>query len=171
MKLLTTVIALFCFQFAISQAFYGKGDVKFQVGANFQNNATGIMASADFGLGDNISIGIASGYLLGVDKIRDIDGKKVPVAEFGDRIDLKGRFNAHLGNVINVDTRFDVYPGLNVGLKNFGAHLGMRYFFTHGFGLFTELNIPISKYNQDDLTPAEKLNNQVSVNAGLSFNI
>jgi len=169
MKLFTTIIALFCFQFAISQAFYGKGDVKFQVGANFQNNATGIMASADFGLGDNISVGIVSGYLLGVEKVRDASAGKNP--EFTDRFDLKGRFNAHLGNVINVDTRFDIYPGLNVGLKNFGAHLGMRYFFTHGFGLFTELNIPISKYNTDDLTPAEKLNNQVSVNAGLSFNI
>ena len=170
MKLFTTLIALFCLQFAIGQAYYGKGDIKFQVGANFQNNGTGIMGSLDFGLGDNISVGLSSAYLLGVDKVRNADGDKVPVADFKDRIDLKGRFNAHLGNVINVDTRFDLYPGLNVSMKNFGAHLGMRYFFTHGFGLFTELNVPISKYNTNDLTAAEKYNNQVSVNAGMSFN-
>jgi hypothetical protein len=29
----------------------------------------------------------------------------------------------------------DIYPGLDLGLKNFGAHLGF-YFFTEGFGLF-----------------------------------
>lgn len=171
MKIFTTIIALFCLQFAIGQAYYGRGDVKFQVGANFQNHGTGVMGSLDFGLGDNISLGFSSAYLLGVDKVRNADGDKVPFADFKDRIDVKGRFNAHLGNVINVDTRFDIYPGLNVSLKNFGAHLGMRYFFTHGLGLFTELNIPISKYNTDDLTPAEKLHNQISVNAGISFNI
>lgn len=171
MKIFTTIIALLCLQFAIGQAYYGRGDVKFQVGANFQDNGTGIMSSLDFGLGDNISIGFASGYLLGVTKVTMPDGSKEPFADFKDRFDIKGRFNAHLGNVINVDTRLDIYPGLNVSLKNFGAHLGLRYFFTHGFGLFTELNVPISKYNTDDLTPAEKLHNQVSLNAGLSFNI
>lgn len=171
MKIFTTVIALFCLQFALGQAYYGYGDVKLQLGANFQNQGTGIMGSMDFGLGDNISLGLSSTYLLGVDKVRNSEGKKVPFADFQDRFDLKGRFNAHLGNVINVDSRFDIYPGLNVSLKNFGAHLGLRYFFTHGFGLFTELNVPISKYNTDTLTAAEKLHNQVSVNAGLSFNI
>lgn len=171
MRISTTIIALFCLQFAIGQAYYGKGDVKFQVGANFQNNGTGVMGSLDYGLGDNISLGFSSTYLLGVDKVRNADGDKVPFANFKDRIDIKGRFNAHLGNVINVDTRFDIYPGLNVSMKNFGAHVGMRYFFTHGLGLFTELNIPISRYNTDDLTAAEKLHNQVSVNAGISFNI
>jgi len=171
MRLLTTIIAFFCLQFAIGQAYYGRGDVKFQVGANFQNNGTGIMGSLDFGLGDNISLGVSSTYLLGVKKVRNLEGEKEPFADFEDRFDIKGRFNAHLGNVINVDTRFDIYPGLNASMKNFGAHLGLRYFFTHGFGLFTELNVPISKYKTSALEPAEKLHNQVSLNAGLSFNI
>jgi hypothetical protein len=73
--------------------------------------------------------------------------------------------------VINVDEKLDVYPGLHVSLKNFGGHLGLRYFFTSGFGVFTELNIPLAKYKTGGLTNAEILHNQVSVNVGASFNI
>ncbi|AFL80850.1 hypothetical protein Aeqsu_1357 [Aequorivita sublithincola DSM 14238] len=171
MKTLVALLALLFFQFSFGQAYSGKGDVKFQVGANFQNNGTGIMGSLDFGLGENISVGVASAYLLGVEKVRDLEGNETPFAKFDDRFDLKARFNANLGNVINVDENFDIYPGLYASLKNFGGHLGARYFFTSGFGVFTEVSVPISKYNTDSLTPAEKLHNQVSVNVGASFNI
>jgi len=34
-----------------AQAFNGKGDTKFQVGASFQENGSGIVASYDKGLG------------------------------------------------------------------------------------------------------------------------
>lgn len=170
MKIFITLIAVFSLQLAIGQAYHGQGDVKFQVGANLQNNGTGIMASLDFGLGENISVGFASAYLLGIDKEWSYsEGKDVPFADFKDRFDLKARFNANLGNVINIDENFDVYPGLYASLKNFGGHLGARYFFSPGFGVFTELNVPISKYNTDILTKAEKLHNQVSVNLGVSF--
>ena len=169
MKTFLTFITIITFQLASAQAYHGKGDVKFQIGANFQNNGTGIMGSLDFGLGENISVGFASTYLLGIDKVRNSDGKEVPFADFKDRFDLKARFNANLGNVINVDDNFDVYPGLYVSMKNFGGHLGARYFFSPGFGVFSELNMPISKYNTDELNRAEKLNNQVSVNLGVSF--
>lgn len=171
MRTFATILAFLFFQFAFGQAYNGKGDVKFQVGANFQNNGTGIMGSLDFGMGENISLGLASSYLLGVDKVRNIDGNEEPIAKFKDRFDLKARFNANLGNVINIDENFDVYPGLYTSLKNFGAHLGVRYFFTSGFGVFTEVNMPIAKYDTGTLTAAEKLHNQVSVNLGASFNI
>lgn len=169
MKTILTFIAFFSLQLAIGQAYHGQGDIKFQVGANFQNNGSGIMGSLDFGLGDNISVGFASVYLLGIDKVRNSEGKEVPFADFKDRFDLKARFNANLGNVVNISDDFDVYPGLYVSLKNFGGHLGARYFFSPGFGLFTELNVPISKYNTDKLTKAEELHNQVSLNLGVSF--
>lgn len=171
MKLYTTLIALFCLQMAFGQAFYGRGDVIFQVGANLQQDGTGILGSLDYGIGDNISLGVSSAYLLGVPMERDFDGKKVPAADFKDRFDLKGRFNANIGNVLNIDDRLDVYPGLYVSLKNFGGHLGARYFFTHGFGIFGELNIPFSRYNTDVLTPAEKLHNRTSVNVGMAFGL
>ncbi len=171
MKKSAIFIAFLCAQLSFGQAFTGKGDVKFQIGANFQSNGTGIMGSLDFGVGENISLGIASAYLLGIDKITTIEGNEEPFAKFEDRFDLRARFNANLGNVINVDENFDVYPGLYASLKNFGGHLGARYFFTSGFGVFTEVSVPISKYNTDPLSPAEKLHNQASVNVGASFNI
>ncbi|MEM0517907.1 MULTISPECIES: DUF6646 family protein [Aequorivita] len=171
MKIAAIVFILLWVQVTFAQAYTGKGDVKFQIGANFQDNGTGIMGSVDFGVGENISLGLASTYLLGIDKIRNKSGEEEPFADFKDRFDFRARFNANLGNVINVDEYLDVYPGLYASLKNFGGHLGLRYFFTNGFGVFTEINIPISKYNTNMLTQAEKLHNQVSVSFGASFNI
>ena len=163
MKKLLFIAILLSITIVNSQAFIGKGDNKFQLGVNLQNNATGINASYDFGIGENISLGISSSYALGVNDIIN--------AEFIDRFDVRGRFNANLGNVINIDDNFDLYPGLSLGLRNFGGHLGVRYFFSSGFGLFTEFNTPIAKYKSGTLTPAEELNNQFTVNIGASFTL
>ncbi|TXE13135.1 hypothetical protein FUA26_04895 [Seonamhaeicola algicola] len=162
-KNIVLVVALLSVVFVNAQAFIGNTDNKFQVGANFQDNGTGINVTYDYGIGENISIGLASTYLLSVEEAID--------ADFGDRIDVRARFSANLGNVINVDENFDVYPGLSLGLKNFGGHLGLRYFFSSGFGIYSELNAPFAKYNSDTLTPAEKLHNQFTVSFGASFNI
>ncbi len=163
MKNLIFAIAVLSVLFVDAQAFTGKNDNKFQIGANFQNNGTGINVSYDYGFGENISMGFSSTYLLGVDDIID--------ADFADRLDVRARFNANLGNVINIDENFDIYPGLSLGLKNFGGHLGMRYFFSDGFGIYTELNTPFAKYKTGTLTPAETLHNQFTLNIGASFNI
>jgi len=163
MKGFTLITALLTTFLINAQAYSGKGDSKFQVGANFQDNTTGINVSFDRGLGENISIGISTTYALGIDE--DLD------ADFGDRFDLKARFNANLGNVLNINENFDLYPGLNLGLKNFGGHLGARYFFSEGFGIYTELNTPFAKFNTDKLTPAEKIHNQFNVNFGAVFNL
>jgi hypothetical protein len=146
-----------------AQSFNGKGDSKFQVGANLQKNASGINVAYDYGIGDNISIGISSTYLLGV--------KDELNADFGDRFDLKARFNANLGNVLKIDQNFDFYPGLSLGLKNFGGHLGLKYFFTSGFGVYSEFGFPLAKYKSDELTSAELLHNQSYFNIGASFNL
>jgi hypothetical protein len=163
MKNLFTILAFCSICLVQAQSFSGKGDKKVQVGANFQDNATSIFASLDFGLGDNISVGVSSTYALGINAIID--------KAFADRFDIKARFNANIGNVINIDENFDLYPGLNLGLKNFGTHLGVRYFFTDGFGVFSEINIPLAKYNTDNLTYTEKIHNQFSVSAGIVFNL
>ncbi|AJR02749.1 DUF6646 family protein [Siansivirga zeaxanthinifaciens] len=163
MKKLFFIIAILSVSLSFSQAFTGSGDNKFQVGANFQDGGTGLFVSYDFGIGENISLGLSSNYVLGLDN--NID------ANFDHRFDLRARFNANLGNVINIDENFDIYPGLSVGLKNFGGHLGARYFFTDGFGIFTELNTPFAKYKTEDLTPQEELHNQFSLNIGAVFNL
>ncbi|RBP34819.1 hypothetical protein DFR65_101719 [Oceanihabitans sediminis] len=176
MKNILAAIALFSVSFMHAQSFSGSGDQKVQIGANFQNNATGINVSYDYGLGENMSIGFTSSYALGIPselkEDRYVAGVKVQdKASFTDRFDLKARFNANIGNVLNIDENFDLYPGLNLGLKNFGSHLGARYFFSNGFGIYSELNLPIAKYNTDKLTAAEKIHNQFTVNAGVVFNL
>lgn len=92
------------------------------------------------------------------------EGKGNQKFQIGDRFDIKARFNANLGNVINADDNFDVYPGLST--KNFGGYLGFRYLFTDGFEVYTEL----AKYKE---TPIEAKNipNQFAVNLGAVFNL
>jgi len=148
--------------FANAQAYTGKEDNKIQVGAAFQNNATSIRASVDYGLGVNMSYGIASSYIL---NYANGNASDIP---FKDRIDIKARFNANLGDVLGLDKKMDIYPGLNLGLKNFGAHLGFRYFFSDGFGLYTEAEFPIARYNNNNNAG---FNNQFVVHVGASFNL
>jgi len=158
MKKIFTIVLLGAFCTINAQAFQGKGDTKFNLGMTIQDGGTGIVASTDFGLGENISLGILASYLLGGSNINDVP--------FEYRFDAKARFNANLGNVINVDPNFDLYPGLNIGLKNFGGHLGARYFFTEGFGVFSEFSVPIAKYDPDALSI---YNNGATFNIGASF--
>jgi len=165
MKKIITVALLFTIGLINAQAFKGNGDVKFDVGANIQDGGSGIRVSSDFGLGENMSFGFVTSYLLAVSK--DALGN---TPDFGDRIDVKGRFNANLGNVFQLDPKMDIYPGLDLGLRNFGAHLGFRYFFTEGFGIFTEAGIPIASYKSNPVG-FDKLNNQFVFNIGASFNL
>jgi outer membrane protein G len=159
-KILT--FGLLVASFAVSaQAFSGKGDNKFQIGANIQDHATGIMATYDRGIGENMSIGVQSTYLLNVDG---------DASKFEDEFDIKARFSANIGSVMSLPSNVDVYPGLNLGLRNFGAHAGVRYFFSDGFGLFTEVGFPIARYEKDPVG-YEDLNNQFQWNIGVSFNL
>ncbi|SHI84553.1 hypothetical protein SAMN05444337_0939 [Flavobacterium haoranii] len=147
-----------------AQVFTGKGDQKFQVGANIQDHGTGIMVTYDRGLGKNFSVGLVSSYLLGVEEVL---GEK---PDFEDRFDLKARFNANIADVFNIEEKVDIYPGLDLGLKNFGGHLGARYYFTDGFGVFSEMQFPIAKYDSD-VVGFEKYNNQFNFSIGASFNL
>ncbi len=162
-KIITLAIVLFV-GFANAQAYKGKGDVKGQVGATIQSGGSGIFVSSDFGIGENMSYGFTANYLLSTATILDIKPK------FEDRFDLKARFNANLGNVFKLDKSMDIYPGLDLGLRNFGAHLGFRYFFTDGFGVFAEAGNPIARYNSN-IDGFKNLNNQFTFNIGASFNL
>lgn len=165
MKKVFTLLLLSTVWLTNAQAFKGNGDVKGQVGLNLQDGGSGVFISSDFGIGENMSLGLTANYLLSV--ASDEFGN---TPEFGDRIDLKARFNANLGNVMQLDPKMDVYPGLDLGLRNFGAHLGFRYFFTDGFGLFSEAGFPIAKYDKN-ITEFDHLNNQFTFNIGASFNL
>lgn len=159
MKKIFIFAVLICTYVGNAQAFKGKGDTKLNLGLTVQDGGTGIVASTDFGLGENISLGLLASYLIGGNYIKDVP------ADY--RYDVKFRFNANLGNVINIDPNFDFYPGLNIGVKNFGGHLGARYFFSEGFGMFTEFSVPIAKYDTDAMS---RYNNGASFNIGAAFN-
>jgi hypothetical protein len=60
--------------------------------------------SSDFGIGENI-LGLTANYLLSVNE--DALGN---IPDFGQRVDLKARFNANLGNVLKLEPNMDVYP-------------------------------------------------------------
>jgi hypothetical protein len=158
MKKIITLLLVSSACFVNAQAYKGKGDIKGQVGLDVQSGGTGIFVSGDFGLGENMSYGFTGTYLL----------SKAVNAKFDDKVDIKARFNANLGNVFGLDKKMDVYPGLDLGLRNFGAHLGFRYFFTDGFGVFGEAGIPIAKY---DNKVTGLYNNQAVFNIGASFNL
>tara|TARA_R110000868_G_scaffold92579_1_gene256877 strand:- start:1879 stop:2376 length:498 start_codon:yes stop_codon:yes gene_type:complete len=162
-KLLIALVFVLAVASVNAQAFEGKEDMKFQIGTNFQENGTGIVVTYDYGLGENFSLGLSSSYVLGVAELIN--------ADFGDRIDFKARFNANLGSVFQLGDNVDIYPGLDLGLKNFGGHLGIRYFFSDGFGVFSEINAPLAKYKTETLTAAEKLHNQFVFSIGASFNL
>jgi hypothetical protein len=166
MKKVITLLLLSSVWLTNAQAFKGNGDVKGQVGFNIQDGGTGIFLSSDFGIGENMSLGLTTNYLLSVSTDKFGDNPS-----FGDRFDLKARFNANLGNVMQLDPKMDIYPGLDLGLKNFGAHLGFRYFFTEGFGLFGEAGVPIAKYDTNKTDFGHNLNNQFVFNIGASFNL
>ncbi|KUJ61137.1 hypothetical protein AR687_14490 [Flavobacteriaceae bacterium CRH] len=166
---------LFLVSFGLTQAqeaFTGKGDIKVNVGANLQDGGSGIQGSVDFGLGENFSFGFVTTYLLGVDNyygFYGVDYYNDRKPEFQDRFDAKARINANLSSVIGVK-ELDVYPGLSLGLHNFGGHVGGRYFFTDGFGVFTEVGFPIAKYGSNDGV-FDHLNNQATFSLGASFNL
>jgi hypothetical protein len=164
MKKVITLVALMSICFANAQAYKGKGDFKGQVGVNIQDGGTGINLSTDFGIGENMSYGFVASYLLSVDEVAGYKPK------FEDRADFKVRFNANLGDVLQLPKEIDVYPGLSLGTRNFGAHLGLRYFFTDGFGLFAEGGVPLAKYDSN-VQGFEYYNNQFVFNIGASFNL
>jgi hypothetical protein len=163
MKKILIPLLLIISSFASAQGYKGKGDVKFQVGANIQKWGSGISVSTDFGIGENMSYGFVASYLLNTNQ--DFGTPK-----FEDRFDVKARFNANLGNVFKIKNNADIYPGLDLGLHNFGAHLGGRYFFTKGFGVYSEIGFPIAKYNTSPIL-YENLNNQFVFTVGASFNL
>ena len=163
-KKIITIAAILLVSFANAQAYKGKGDIKAQVGMNIQDHGTGINVSADFGIGENMSYGFVASYLLSVEEAGGIK------PDFSDRADAKVRFNANLGNVFKLDKSMDIYPGLNLGTRNFGAHLGFRYFFTEGFGIYTEAGVPLARYDSD-VQGFDEYNNQFVFQIGASFNL
>ena len=159
------ILAILFTGIANGQVFTGKGDAKFQIGAHFQNKGNGIIATFDKGINQNMSFGVTSSYILGIEEVL---GEK---PNFDDRFDIRARFSANIADIFNIEDKFYIYPGLNVGIKNFGAHLGGRYYFTDAFGVYSEVQFPIAYYDNNPDNFFEKYNNQFNFSIGASFNL
>ncbi|AZB00639.1 hypothetical protein EG359_13865 [Chryseobacterium joostei] len=134
MKKLVFMMMIFFFgATANAQAWTGKGDQKVQLGLSAWGYGTGITGTYDYGLNKLISVGAGlNGYFSNY-KNNDKD----------NRVFVFGRLNFHLQEALNLPAKWDVYPGVDVGVvgKDFGigAHIGARYFFTERIGVFAEV--------------------------------
>lgn len=134
MKKLLIACALVLFgSGASAQAWAGRGDQKIQVGFNGWGYGTGITGTYDYGLSNILSIGAGANFFF------DHSDNKYEDDDFG----VFGRLNAHLQQPLGLPEQWDVYPGLDLGLLGksgtyFGAHLGVRYFFTDKIGVYLE---------------------------------
>ncbi|XOD68736.1 MAG: DUF6646 family protein [Flavobacteriales bacterium AspAUS03] len=111
-----------------AQAFQGRSDKKLQAGFTSYGYGIGLRGTFDYGLVSWVSIG--GGIEL----------------YFQDKnpFYLFTRANGHLGKILNLSKRFDIYPGISIGAVGsdklgIGAHLGVRYFFTPSLGTYIEL--------------------------------
>ncbi|MBQ0152172.1 MAG: hypothetical protein KBS61_04695 [Chryseobacterium sp.] len=132
-KLVFMMVAMLTGAFANAQAYTGKGDQKVNLGLNAYGYGTGITATYDYGLNQLISVGGgANAYFDGYkDNNKD------------NRVFVFGRVNFHLSEALELPAKFDLYPGVDLGVlgKDFGigAHIGVRYFFTDKIGVFAEV--------------------------------
>ncbi|AKH96260.1 MULTISPECIES: DUF6646 family protein [Elizabethkingia] len=134
-KVLFSIIGMFAIQMASAQAWNGQGDQKIQAGMNvWGKGGFGVKGSYDYGIADAISIGAGVGiYSEG----KTVDGNKKTA------ISVYARANYHLKDVLELPDKFDIYPGITMGVLgdtfDFGAHIGFRYFFTPTIGAFAEV--------------------------------
>ncbi|HBV15649.1 DUF6646 family protein [Chryseobacterium carnipullorum] len=132
-KLIFTFMVIFCGATANAQAYTGKGDQKIQLGLSAWGYGTGVTGTYDYGLNKLVSVGAGLNAYFGDYKDNDKD----------NRVFVFGRVNFHLQEALDLPAKWDIYPGVDVGVlgKDFGigAHIGARYFFTEKVGVFAEV--------------------------------
>ncbi|MGC4129516.1 MAG: hypothetical protein QM564_08120 [Bergeyella sp.] len=130
--LIAGVLVLFS-NFISAQAWSGSGDQKVQIGLSAWGNGTGITGTYDYGVSDMLSVG--GGANIYFSNYKDDDKN--------NNFFIFGRLNVHLQEALGLEDKWDIYPGLDVGvIRNtfeLGAHIGARYFFNDKFGAFVEL--------------------------------
>lgn len=128
--LLLSIASMLAMNTASAQAWNGKGDSKLQIGLSAYGHGTGLLATYDHGIANYLSLGLGGEFYFSNYKHNDAN------------IFLFGRLNLHLNPLLNLPPELDIYPGLKLGFYNgslgWGAHLGIRYFFTPKVGIFGE---------------------------------
>ncbi|MFP3596366.1 DUF6646 family protein [Chryseobacterium sp. SIMBA_029] len=132
-KLVFMLMVIFWGATANAQAWTGKGDQKVQLGLNAWGYGTGVTGTYDYGLNKLLSVGAGVNAYFGGYKNNDKD----------NRVFVFGRLNFHLKEALDLPEKWDIYPGVDLGVlgRDFGigAHIGARYFFTEKVGVFAEV--------------------------------
>lgn len=117
---------------ASAQAWNGKGDQKIQIGLNGYGYGTGITGTYDYGLSKIISIGAGANLIF--------DGYKDDNKD--NNVYLFGRLGFHLQDPLGLPEKWDIYPGINLGVlgdsTELGGYIGVRYYFTPKVGIYLE---------------------------------
>ena len=131
-KLIVAFSMLFMASLVSAQAWNGKGDQKIQVGLNGWGYGTGITGTYDYGLSKLVSIGAGANVYF--DGYKDNNDK--------NNIFIFGRLGVHLQEPLGLPEKWDIYPGINLGVLGddfgIGAHLGVRYYFNNNVGIYLE---------------------------------
>lgn len=132
-KLVIAFAMVFLGSTAFAQAWNGKGDQKIQIGLNGYGYGTGITGTYDYGIANLISIGAGANIFF--------DGYKDNNED--NNVFLFGRLGVHLQEPLGLPEKWDIYPGINLGVlgKDFGigGYVGVRYFFTSKVGMYLEV--------------------------------
>ena len=126
------IIAFFlCIPIALiqSQSFEGKGDSKVSIGYDFYGYGNGVKVAYDYGLNNLFSIGAGSSFYLNNDE---------------NDFFIYARSNVHLGILMDLPCKFDIYPGVELGYLSRGdigisGYLGLKYFITEKIGVYAEI--------------------------------
>jgi len=127
-KLSLLLSVLFITSAVFAQSYDGKGDKKVNLGYEFYGYGNGISATFDYGISDLFSVGLGGAYYFSND---DND------------YFFFARTAIHLGELFDLNEKFDIYPGVDIGYLQrndigFGGYLGFRFFFTENLGIFAE---------------------------------
>lgn len=126
--LFTAVLCILSISSANAQAYNGSGDQKVSLGFVPWGYGSGLTAMYDYGVSDLISVGGGGEFYFGN---HDND----------DNFYIFGRANVHVGELLNMPSNMDLYPGVDVGFTHglgLGAHLGFRYLFNDNIGAYIE---------------------------------
>lgn len=136
---------------AISLAFaqnpLNKGQTQLNVGVGFSSWGIPIYGGLDFGVSNDVSLGVEMSYRSYQENYNHHDYDRSVIG-------ISGNGNYHFNRVLNIPSNWDFYAGLNLGFYvwdepdgyngdntsglGLGAQVGGRYYFTDSFGVNLE---------------------------------
>jgi hypothetical protein len=148
MKKIAIIVFVLVVNMGFSQVCIGCGNSRFSVGGSYQKEGIGANVMFDYGISNFFSWGISGSYVLVTPTPLVLDNEKIDNDQLLlEKGDLNFRFNSHIGSVIASNNDVDVYAGVNIGFRNIGSQVGVRYLVTDSFGFYAEAGTPLYKHN------------------------